>query len=84
MMKLIGIFTRVLATRSLRRGTASGGSRRVLGLLKGDESILDLGCGNGSWRELTAVIAARILAWTSACRCSEMLIRNPRSFLLLS
>ena len=21
----------------------------MLGLLKGDESILDLGCGNGSW-----------------------------------
>src|SRR6185503_8893271 len=38
---------------SATRQRIQPGVRRVLGLLKGDESILDLGCGNGEFaREL--------------------------------
>ena len=40
-------YTRFGDSFSATRHRLQPGVRRVLGMLKGDESILDLGCGNG-------------------------------------
>jgi 2-polyprenyl-3-methyl-5-hydroxy-6-metoxy-1,4-benzoquinol methylase len=46
-------YTRFSDSFSATRHRIQPGVRRVLGMLKGNESILDLGCGNGElWREL--------------------------------
>ncbi len=49
-------YTRFGASFSATRHRIQPGVRRLLELLKGDESILDLGCGNG---ELARVLARR-------------------------
>src|SRR5919108_6200851 len=49
-------YTRFGDSFSATRHRIQPGVRRVLGMLKGNESILDLGCGNG---ELTRELARR-------------------------
>ena len=49
-------YTRFGSSFSATRQRIQPGVQRILGMLKGDESILDLGCGNG---ELARVLAKR-------------------------
>jgi SAM-dependent methyltransferase len=50
------------------------GVKKILETIQADDSVLDLGCGNGHFlHEIADVVTKlRFSAWTLACLCSEM------------